>query len=285
MPDRQLRLTQTAARRAILESEQTISDVGEQFRRAQSQFDGWQAAKNAATAAAEQAKAEAEQALADGVTAADASRFVLNADQSLIHARASSAALTSTPLLGEPKSEWEECRKTIDRFDKLLVDLRKTGLSIITVIIGGAGFLLAQPATGSGSGQTSTLANVPSVKLAIFIVIEILILSTYFIDRVHQIWLVAAVERAKSLETLLGYKITGNLNSKVAGLSAVSIGPALYGLLLFLAWVIFWVSFASASPTFYSLIDFPSWTSAQAVSAISGLLGLMFIAWIGWRGR
>jgi hypothetical protein len=113
------------------------------------------------------------------------------------------------------------------------------------VIIGGAGFLLAQPATGSGSGQTSTLANVPSVKLAIFIVIEILILSTYFIDRVHQIWLVAAVERAKSLETLLGYKITGNLNSKVAGLSAVSIGPALYGLLLFLAWVIFWVSFAT----------------------------------------
>ena len=44
--------------------------------------------------------------------------------------------------VAEKKDEWKECRITIDRFDKLLVDLRKTGTGFITALIGASALFL-----------------------------------------------------------------------------------------------------------------------------------------------
>ena len=42
---------------------------------------------------------------------------------------------------GQPIEEWKECRSTIDRFDKILVDLRKTGFGFVTALVSAAAFL------------------------------------------------------------------------------------------------------------------------------------------------
>ena len=76
--------------------------------------------------------------------------------------------------------EWKECSTSIDRFDKILVDLRKTGISFVTTIIGGAAFLLTYSGTAALQGtaqavtQTSLAEAVPVVKVSIFFVIGLL---------------------------------------------------------------------------------------------------------------
>ena len=45
--------------------------------------------------------------------------------------------------IGSSVDEWKECRATIDRCDKILVDLRKTGFGFVTAVVGAATFLFS----------------------------------------------------------------------------------------------------------------------------------------------
>src|SRR6516164_6023595 len=63
------------------------------------------------------------------VAGLDKSAAALNASCDLL----STAGLESK--VGSSIDEWKECRTTIDRFDKILVDLRKTGFGFITAVV------------------------------------------------------------------------------------------------------------------------------------------------------
>jgi hypothetical protein len=74
--------------------------------------------------------------------------------------------------VGSPIDEWKECRSTIDRFDKILVDLRKTGFGFVTAIAAGAQFIFAD-------------ANYFAAKAALLAMLIVLIITLYSIDLVH----------------------------------------------------------------------------------------------------
>jgi hypothetical protein len=176
--------------------------------------------------------------------------------------QASIAANNAAELAGQDtegkaatlKEEWKECRASIDRFDKLLVDLRKTGIGFVTTIIGGAAFLLSHSGTQASSGgtavaggsqgvaapaQTSLVEAVPAVKVSIFFVIALLILGLYTIDRAHQIWLRTSVDRAIALEPFLGFQLTQQISKSFRGVQASFIGVGLYVLFLATAAFVF----------------------------------------------
>src|SRR5262249_43753093 len=132
--------------------------------------------------------------------AADAARHAAAAgDQAVTLTRCSAVVAVAMAAVNviraiapaDPKDEWKESRATSDRFDKLLVDLRKVGFSFVTAILSGATFFFIQDPT----------KPVPdSVKFATFSFILVLVLVLYVIDHVHQVMLQTAVNRAQTLE-------------------------------------------------------------------------------------
>src|SRR6187551_2389190 len=84
---------------------------------------------------------------------------------------------------GAKTDEWKECRTTIDRFDKLLVDLRKTGFGFVTALVGAASFIFGPDKL--------------NVRLTILVMLVLLIGTLYLIDLAHQSWLDVAVTRAQ----------------------------------------------------------------------------------------
>jgi hypothetical protein len=128
--------------------------------------------------------------------------------------------------IGDKKEEWKECRLTIDRFDKLLVDLRKTGFGVVTALVGAATFLF-------------TLSS-PGTSVSILCILVLLIAVLQWIDRVHQVWLLEAVKRAVKLEEELGFRITTTLGEKFKGLDATMLGIWFYLILLIATCTIFW---------------------------------------------
>jgi len=170
------------------------------------------------------------------------------------------------------KDEWKECRASIDRFDKILVDLRKTGIGFVTTIIGAAAFLLTHAASPLAAGAQPSLASaVPAVKVSVFIVIALLILGLYTIDRVHQIWLRGSVERALELEPLLGYRITQKLSDRFRKTQATIFGGLLYGVFLLIAAFIFVVALEPASTLTIS------WTLEQYVVVAIFAICILFM--------
>ncbi|MBR0717280.1 hypothetical protein [Bradyrhizobium liaoningense] len=139
---------------------------------------------------------------------------------------------TPVSSLGSPLDEWKECRNTIDRCDKLLVDIRKTGFGFITAVVGAATFVFS---------VTTHSANLTKSWLLCMLVILIIVL--YAIDLAHQTWLNQAVERAKTLERgPLQFQLTQNIAREFAASQSISLGVALYVLLLVSACIIFQVS-------------------------------------------
>jgi hypothetical protein len=65
--------------------------------------------------------------------------------------------------------EWKVCRETIDRFDGILVDLRKYGFSILTGLT----------TTGSFLGFSAPTAN---IQIGVIIVTMALIMVLYWLD-------------------------------------------------------------------------------------------------------
>jgi hypothetical protein len=131
---------------------------------------------------------------------------------------------------GDPKDEWKECRASIDRFDKLLVDFRKTGFGFVTALVGAAALLL-------GTVNAPTPAH---FKFWAFVVLEVLIIALFIVDCSHQIFLSAAVKRAQELEADLNYKITRAISKKFGAFEAILLGVAVYLIMYAAAAVIFW---------------------------------------------
>lgn len=142
---------------------------------------------------------------------------------------AGSALLTGSNV--SPLDEWKECRATIDRCDKLLVDLRKTGFGFVTAVVGAAAFVFAK------SDHASDL-----LKSYLLCALIMLIIVLYLVDLAHQSWLLVAVKRAETLETLLNFQLTQEVSKEFSASRGIGLGSFLYFLLLSTSCVIFWAS-------------------------------------------
>ncbi|UCD95567.1 MAG: hypothetical protein JSU69_05820, partial [Candidatus Zixiibacteriota bacterium] len=89
-------------------------------------------------------------------------------------------------------AEWKECRKSIERFDKIIVDLRKYGFTLVTGLVTASAYFF-------GKAETLSFAD----KAAASFVITVLIFALYTIDRCHENFLRGAVDRAKDIESKL----------------------------------------------------------------------------------
>lgn len=237
---------------AIAETEAVEADSRLITASLQAKAEAAQKAQSATKIVTDTVRALAEDARKAAVTARTAASEgkMLDAEALILAARAASAeaaklghSVAPPPALGDPKDEWKECRNSIDRFDKLLVDLRKTGFGFLTAIVSGAALLLAQNVVVGGQAVAALpQSNVLAIKSAVFFIIAILILVLYFVDRVHGIWLREAVARATQLEGQLGYSLTINLSAKIEPWVAHGVGLAIYLAFYAATAVVFWMA-------------------------------------------
>jgi hypothetical protein len=190
--------------------------------------------------------------------------------------------------VAEKKDEWKECRITIDRFDKLLVDLRKTGTGFITALIGASALFL--PKTPSAEVAATSMPAMPDnvwIKFSVFATIVVLIVGVYIVDRIHQVFLESSVKRASELEQLIGYKITQDLTASVGVWQAFVVGVFLYILMIVAVGAIFAVTDVHNilplfrwPPTFSQCVTL---TSAAAVTFVAlRAIWTSTMHW-GWR--
>lgn len=88
--------------------------------------------------------------------------------------------------------DWQECRKTIGRFDTILEDLRKYGFSIIISLLTASAFL-----------SFLGISNPPpptSMRAVVFITVMVLVTALFSVDTYYGVLLSGAVERALDLE-------------------------------------------------------------------------------------
>lgn len=88
-------------------------------------------------------------------------------------------------------TEWKEARQSIDRFDKITVDLRKYGFSFIALIISSSSIIF----------DAAKVAN-PLPLVIVPIVIALLTLSLFLADSYYQVLLLAAILYTRSLENI-----------------------------------------------------------------------------------
>lgn len=183
------------------------------------------------------------------------------------------AARPSEP--GDALSEWKECRSTIDRFDKILVDLRKTGFSFLTAVVGAA-------AIWQLSAQ-NTAANMALVKVCVFLIVTGLTVLLHEIDRVHRVWLIETVQLACKLEEKLDYHVTRNLRGRIGSFGAQLIGGMSYFGFLLITAIAFLMSMGAA-------LDPRLWDNNQlwiGAICLAGMLLMLGAGLIGglWRRR
>jgi hypothetical protein len=142
-------------------------------------------------------------------------------------------AASITGKIGSTLDEWKECRATIDRCDKLLVDVRKTGFGFVTAVVGASAFVF---------GGTDNATGNYDAKVSIFCMLVLLIVAIYVVDLTHQSWLKTAVGRAHTLEASLKFHLTQEISKNFAARWAVLLGYTLYLVLLLATGVIFWFS-------------------------------------------
>jgi hypoxanthine phosphoribosyltransferase len=112
---------------------------------------------------------------------------------------------SNLPILFE---EWKESRATIDRLDKISVDLRKYGFSIITLIISSSSIIF----------DAARIQN-PLPLIIVPFSIAILTLSLFLADNYYQVLLLSSILHARQLE-----------NAHMASLSQAGKGQIYYGL-------------------------------------------------------
>lgn len=120
-------------------------------------------------------------------------------------------------------NEWKETRLSIDRFDKITVDLRKYGFSFITFIISSSSIVF-----------DATKVQNPLPLVIVPIVISLLTLSLFLADSYYQVLLLAAILHARHLENIhkevvsrdfagqmyFGFNLTNYIEDKVQKTSA-----------------------------------------------------------------
>ena len=87
--------------------------------------------------------------------------------------------------------EWKACRDSLGNLDKILVDLRKFGFGLITIVLSANGFLFSEQDLGIFA------------IIAIYIALLVLIFGLFRFDRVHEIFIRSTVLRAMRLEALI----------------------------------------------------------------------------------
>ena len=97
--------------------------------------------------------------------------------------------------------EWKECRQSIDRFDKIIVDLRKYGFSLVTGLLTAVSFLFI------GIHDLS-----PIGKVGISVLMMLLIYALFIVDRYHEVFLRCAAKRAEIIEGLLKFGLTKEIS-------------------------------------------------------------------------
>jgi hypothetical protein len=205
----------------------------------------------------------AEQALR-GAAPATAEMTATGIEKSAAALKGSCDLLRAVGLESEAASsvdEWKECRTTIDRCDKILVDLRKTGFGFVTAVVGVAAYLFKD--TNDFDPKASLLA-----------MLVLLIVTLYLVDLAHQTFLGVSVKRAETLEGRLGFTLTRTISEEFAASWAVSLGFALYFILLGATSAIFWFSV----PTGEGLLSGHHMTTCGAflIGAVSMVVGLLF---------
>ena len=96
--------------------------------------------------------------------------------------------------------EWREARGSIARYDKALLDLRKYGFGLATLLLTANGYLIQQT-------QLTVLA-----AIGIYIVILVLLVGLFRFDRSYQVFVLSSVIRAVELEKALGLKLTQEIS-------------------------------------------------------------------------
>jgi hypothetical protein len=84
--------------------------------------------------------------------------------------------------------EWQEARKSVDRFDTILADLRKYGFTLVTGVLSADAFL------------TTVIPLHDFAIVVVFSAIILLVVALFLLDRYYQVLLWAAVSRAMDLE-------------------------------------------------------------------------------------
>lgn len=116
------------------------------------------------------------------------------------------------------RDEWKEARDTIDRFDKITVDIRKYGFSLIALII----------STSTIVFDAARVEN-PLPLAIVPIVVGILTLGVYLADNYYQVLLLSTILHARQLENVhkeilsqqikhqlyLGWNLTNYIEDKV----------------------------------------------------------------------
>lgn len=131
--------------------------------------------------------------------------------------------------------EWKECRSSIARFDKVIVDLRKYGFTLITGLLTADAILFVKIPDLS-----------PVDKAAVSFVTMILVSALFFVDRYQGILLRSAVKRTEDIESELNLKLTTKISTITRRSNTDEWGTALY---------IFFIV-ASAIPTFAAAVKF-----------------------------
>lgn len=106
------------------------------------------------------------------------------------------------------QGEWKESRLSIDRFDKITVDLRKYGFSFVALIISSSSIIF----------DAAKIQN-PLPLIIVPIVVALLTLSLFLADSYYQVLLLAAILHARHLE---------NVHKEI--LSRGSIGQVYFGM-------------------------------------------------------
>jgi hypothetical protein len=96
--------------------------------------------------------------------------------------------------------EWLECRSSLARFDEMLLDIRKYGFGLCTILLGADGFLLA----------TGTLGRAEA--FGIYIALLVLIIGLFRVDRCHEMFVRGAADRAEEIESEHGLQLTTKIS-------------------------------------------------------------------------
>jgi hypothetical protein len=112
--------------------------------------------------------------------------------------------------------EWQKCRETADKFDGILVDLRKYGFTILTGLTTAGSFLALSPTK--------------SIQIGVIVVTMALIVVLYWLDTYYQSLLYGASFRSRFLEI---FRLNRGLSVYISAFFGASFSSRVLQLLYF----------------------------------------------------
>ena len=112
--------------------------------------------------------------------------------------------------------EWIVCQESIRKFDEMILDIRKYGFTLLTVLLSADGFLYAKTEISSNHA------------LGIYLALMILIFGLFLVDRCHEVFLRGAVQRAHEIESELGMALSLRITKFCQHLHTATWGTSLY---------------------------------------------------------